>query len=65
MLKFYYGTAAQYATATKDSDALYFITDQKKSTRVLLTTQRLLALLLQCPLLLLRVSFTLISQIAR
>ena len=30
MLKFYYGTAAQYASATKDSEALYFITDQKK-----------------------------------
>ena len=30
MLKFYYGTANQYKTATKDNDALYFITDQKK-----------------------------------
>ena len=30
MLKFYYGTAAQYASATKDNDALYFITDAKK-----------------------------------
>ena len=30
MLKFYYGTAAQYKLATKDNDALYFITDAKK-----------------------------------
>ena len=30
MLKFYYGTFAQYTSATKDNDALYFITDQKK-----------------------------------
>ncbi len=30
MLKFYYGTMAKYTAATKDPDALYFITDTQK-----------------------------------